>query len=85
MERKTKTKCDRLKKYLAENDIGSAIFYPKPLHLQDCFKNLGYKNGDFPVAERISDQVLSLPIYSELKKEQLEYVAKTILRFYGLK
>ena len=75
---------DRLQKFLAENKIGSAIFYPKPLHLQDCFSELGYKEGDFPIAERLSREVLSLPIYPELTTEQIEYVAKTILKFYGL-
>jgi dTDP-4-amino-4,6-dideoxygalactose transaminase len=75
---------DRLQKFLAENKIGSAIFYPKPLHLQDCFSELGCKEGDFPIAERLSREVLSLPIYPELTTEQIEYVAKTILKFYGL-
>jgi dTDP-4-amino-4,6-dideoxygalactose transaminase len=75
---------DRLQKFLAENKIGSAIFYPKPLHLQECFSELGYKEGDFPVTERISKEVLSLPVYPELTTEQIEYVAKTILKFYGL-
>ncbi len=75
---------DQLQKFLAENEIGSAIFYPKPLHLQDCFSELGYKEGDLPVAERLCEEVLSLPIYPELTTEQIEYVAKTVLKFYGL-
>ena len=75
---------DQLQKFLAENEIGSAVFYPKPLHLQECFKELGYKEGDMPVAERLCGQVLSLPIYPELKQEQIEYVARTALKFYGL-
>ena len=79
----TVPKRDQLQQYLAKNDINSAIFYPKPLHLQDCFSDLGYKNGDFPVAERLCSQVLSLPVYPELKEEQIEYVANTILEFYG--
>jgi len=74
---------DRLQKYLDENEIGSAIFYPKPLHLQDCFGSLGYRRGDLPVAERLCSEVLSLPIYPELKQEQIEYVAKTVLKFYN--
>ncbi len=73
---------DRLKKYLAEKEIGSAIFYPHPLHLQECFRQLGYSKGDFPVAERLCEDVLSLPIYPELKKEQIEYAANAILEFY---
>jgi dTDP-4-amino-4,6-dideoxygalactose transaminase len=74
---------DRLQKFLAENNITSAIFYPKPLHLQDCFRDLGYKEGDLPVAEKLCDEVLSLPIYPELTPEQIEYVGKTILKFYA--
>jgi dTDP-4-amino-4,6-dideoxygalactose transaminase len=75
---------DRLQKFLAENQISSAIFYPKPLHLQDCFKELGYRPGDLPVAERLCSEVLSLPVYPELSPEQIEYVARTALEFYGI-
>jgi dTDP-4-amino-4,6-dideoxygalactose transaminase len=75
---------DQLQKFLADNEISSAIFYPKPLHLQECFSELCYKQGDFPVAERLCDEVLSLPIYPELTTEQIEYVAQTILKFYGM-
>jgi len=74
---------DALKDFLAEKQIGSAVFYPKPLHLQDCFEDLGYSEGDLPVAERLCSEVLSLPIYPELTTEQVEYVANTILNFYG--
>jgi dTDP-4-amino-4,6-dideoxygalactose transaminase len=80
----TASKRDELQKFLAENEIGSAVFYPEPLHLQDCFRQLGYKAGDFPVAERLCGEVLSLPVYPELKQEQIEYVAKTALKFYDL-
>lgn len=75
---------DRLQKFLAENQIGSAIFYPMPLHLQECFSELGYRPGDLPVAERLCNEVLSLPIYPELSREQIEYVAETVLKFYGI-
>lgn len=75
---------DKLQQFLAENNIGSAIFYPKPLHLQDCFSNLGYRPTDLPIAEQLCKEVLSLPIYSELETEQIEYVAKTVLKFYGM-
>ncbi len=75
---------DRLQKFLAENKIGSAVFYPRPLHLQDCFRQLGYRDGDLPVAERLCSQVISLPIYPELTTSQIEYVAKTSLKFYAL-
>jgi dTDP-4-amino-4,6-dideoxygalactose transaminase len=73
---------DNLKEFLAENNIGSAIFYPKALHLQDCFKDLGYKKGEFPVAEKLCSEVLSLPVYPELTAQQVERVAGTVLRFY---
>ncbi|MHC4557898.1 MAG: DegT/DnrJ/EryC1/StrS family aminotransferase [Planctomycetota bacterium] len=75
---------DKLQKFLAENQIGSAVFYPKPLHLQDCFKELGYRQGDMPVAERLCNEVLSLPVYPELLQEQIEYIVKTTLKFYGI-
>lgn len=75
---------DRLQEFLAENEISSTVFYPKPLHLQDCFKGLGYKKGDLPVAEWLCSEVLSLPVYPELKQEQIEYVANTVLKFYGI-
>ncbi|MHC4122514.1 MAG: DegT/DnrJ/EryC1/StrS family aminotransferase [Planctomycetota bacterium] len=78
----TAPKRDQLQQFLAENGIASAIFYPKPLHLQECFKELGYKQGDFPIAEKLCKQVLSLPAYPELEKEQIEYVAEKITEFY---
>ena len=73
---------DKLQKFLAENQIGSAVFYPKPLHLQDCFAELGYGPGDLPVAERICDQVLSLPVYPELSPAQIERVVGMVLKYY---
>ena len=75
---------DELQKYLADNDIGSAVFYPKPLHLQDCFSELGYREGDMPVAERLCSEVLSLPVYPELSPDEIEYVARTVLKYYGI-
>ena len=74
---------DGLQRYLADHGVGSAIFYPKPLHLQPCFAYLGYKAGDFPVTERACQEVLSLPIHPELTDQQIEYVADTIRSFYG--
>jgi dTDP-4-amino-4,6-dideoxygalactose transaminase len=78
----TAPKRDMLQAHLTKHGIGSGIFYPQPLHLQDCFKGLGYKKGDFPVAEEITESVLSLPIYQELTTEQVEHVGKTVLEFY---
>ncbi|MCI0417589.1 DegT/DnrJ/EryC1/StrS family aminotransferase [bacterium] len=73
---------DRLKSFLEERGIGTAIYYPVPLHLQPCFQYLGYKRGDLPEAEECSTQVLALPIYPELSQEQLEYVTETIRSFF---
>lgn len=61
-----------------------SIYYPIPLHLQKCFSYLGCKQGDFPVAESISRQILALPIYPELASDEVEYVCQTIHRFYLL-
>ncbi len=72
---------DQLQAYLAEKQIGSAIFYPKALHVQDCFQDQGYHAGDFPVTETLCDEVLSLPIFPELTNEQIRTVAKAIGEF----
>ncbi len=71
-----------LRKHLTANGIGSGIYYPLPLHLQDCFKYLGYKRGDMPVSERAARYSLALPVYSELKKSDIKYVVDTIAEFY---
>ena len=74
---------DSLQKYLKENSIGTNIYYPLCLHLQECFKYLGYKKGDFPIAEEASKKVLALPIYPELIEEKQEYVVSKIAEFYS--
>ena len=73
---------DELQAFLQDNGVGCAVFYPKPLHLQDCFSDLGYTAGDMPVAESLCKKVLSLPIFPELTEEQIAYVAEQIARFY---
>ncbi|MFD3156216.1 DegT/DnrJ/EryC1/StrS family aminotransferase [Haloimpatiens sp. FM7330] len=75
-------KRDELAQYLKENEIGHSIYYPRPLHVQKCFSYLGYKKGDFPVAEKVSQKILALPIYPEIKEEEVEFVCDTIKKFY---
>ena len=75
-------KRDELKEYLSKKGIQTAIYYPIGNHLQKCFSYLGYKDGDFPVCEKITKKVLSLPVYNGLKKDEIEYITKTILKFY---
>jgi dTDP-4-amino-4,6-dideoxygalactose transaminase len=73
---------DALLEYLRAKDIGCAVYYPQPLHLQPCFALLNYKAGDLPVCEEISARVISIPIYSELSQAQLDYVIAEIRSFY---
>lgn len=73
---------NKLQSFLSDNDIASGLHYPVPLHLQKCFKHLGYKAGDFPVAEDLARTGLSLPMFPELTNEQIEYVALKIKEFF---
>jgi dTDP-4-amino-4,6-dideoxygalactose transaminase len=74
---------DHLKDYLLQNGIDTKIHYPVPLHLQECSKNLGYKEGDLINAERLSKEMLSLPIYPELEEWQIDYVIQKITSFFN--
>ncbi|MDQ7818403.1 MAG: DegT/DnrJ/EryC1/StrS family aminotransferase [Melioribacteraceae bacterium] len=72
-----------LQKYLNENGISTGLHYPVPLHLQPCFKHLGYEEGDFPVSEELAEQGLSLPMFPELTNEQIEYICGMIREFFN--
>lgn len=73
---------DGLMKAMQDAGIGCAIYYPLPLHMQECFAELGYKEGDFPMSEKAAKQVVSIPIYSELTAEQQDYVIATIRAYF---
>jgi dTDP-4-amino-4,6-dideoxygalactose transaminase len=74
---------DGLKAFLQEKGVMTAIYYPVPLHLQECYQDLGYKPGDFPESERAAGEVLSLPVFPELTDAQKDYVLAVISEFYG--
>jgi dTDP-4-amino-4,6-dideoxygalactose transaminase len=74
---------ERLKEHLEKHDIGTAVHYPLPLHLQPAFSYLNYKKGDFPEAERAAEEVLSLPMYPELTDEQVGYVIEKVVLFFN--
>lgn len=71
-----------LASYLKENGIATGLHYPVPLHLQKCFSHLGYKKGDFPVAEKLASGSLTLPMFPEITEEQIKYVAGKIRDFF---
>lgn len=73
---------DKLRSYLKERDVDTEIYYPVPLHLQACYKDLGYRKGDFPESERLAKEALALPLYPELTDEQQTYVVEQIESFY---
>jgi dTDP-4-amino-4,6-dideoxygalactose transaminase len=74
---------DQLRRHLWEQGIGTEVYYPIPLHLQEAYRGLGYHEGDFPVAERLSQQALSIPVYPELTNEGIDRVARAIADFVG--
>jgi len=69
---------DRVQSALAEQGIGTTVYYPTPMHLQPTFAKLGYREGDLPQAEQAAQEVLSLPIYAELTSEQIHRVVAAI-------
>lgn len=78
---KVKSGRDRLREYLSQKGIGCEIYYPVPLHMQSCFKYLGYKPDDFPVSVKSAKNTLALPIYPELSSDQISYVVDVIKTF----
>ena len=74
---------DALRSYLLEHGIETSIHYPVPIHLQVAAKDLGYKRGDFPVTEKQSERILSLPVHQNLQDDDLDHVVKTIKAFYN--
>jgi dTDP-4-amino-4,6-dideoxygalactose transaminase len=76
-------KRDQLRQFLTDNGIGTDIYYPVSLHLQECFEYLGYKTGDFPESEKASRETLAIPIYPEMTAEQQDYVVEKIGEFFA--
>jgi dTDP-4-amino-4,6-dideoxygalactose transaminase len=69
---------DELQEKLKEAGIGTSIYYPQPLHLAEPSKVLGYKEGDFPIAERASLETIAIPVYPEMSDEQIAYVLEVV-------
>ena len=75
-------KRDQLRAHLKAKGVGTEVYYPLSMHLQNCYRDLGYQKGSFPVSEQAAAEVLSLPIYAELKEDQLIYVVESIADYY---
>ncbi len=73
---------DELQKFLTANGIGTLIHYPVPPHLQEAYVHLGYKEGDFPIAEKIANTCLSLPVWPGMQREDVEFIKENIQRYY---
>jgi len=74
---------EKLMAHLEAKGVSARVYYPIPLHLQECNKDLGYKKGDFPVSEGLAQKVLSLPVYPELSEGEIEYIINVVKGFYG--
>jgi dTDP-4-amino-4,6-dideoxygalactose transaminase len=77
------TRRNDLNHFLRKNKIDSKIHYPKPLHLHDAAKKFDYKKGDYPCAEKLSKQVISIPVHEFMKKKQLDFIIEKIENFYN--
>lgn len=76
---------EELRLYLAEKGVPTMVYYPVPLHLQKAYSNYGYSKGDFPIAEKLSGQVLSLPIHTEQEESELQYITDAVKEFLSSK
>jgi len=76
---------DELRQYLKEQGVGTEVYYPVPLHMQECFSYLGYKKEDFPVSVEASEKTLALPIFPELTKQEIEFIVGVIKGFFDEK
>ena len=74
---------DDLRAYLSSKGVDTAIHYPVPIHLQEAARNLGYRQGSFPVTESQAEKIVSLPIYPELEQDQMGFVAECVMNFYN--
>jgi dTDP-4-amino-4,6-dideoxygalactose transaminase len=77
------TRREELQNYLLRNNISTKVFYPQPIHLQEIYKYLGYHEGQFPLSENAAKEVLSLPVYAEMNKKQIEYIIQKLKEFYA--
>jgi dTDP-4-amino-4,6-dideoxygalactose transaminase len=75
-------KRDELRAFLKEKEVGTEVYYPLPMHLQNCYRDLGHQKGSFPLSEQAAEEVMSLPIYPELTEAQQTYVVEMIAEFY---
>lgn len=73
---------DQLQDYLKQNGVSTGLHYPIPLHLQECFKDYGYKKGDFPITENLASTGISLPMFPELTEDQIQYTTELIKNFF---
>src|SRR5690606_7938040 len=73
---------NELQQYLQQQEVPSMIYYPVPLHLQEAYASYGYKKGDCPVSEKLAEEVISLPMHSELDKDQLAFITELVTKFY---
>ena len=77
------TNRDELQAYLKQEGVGTEVYYPVPLHLQECFAYLGHKAGTFPESERAAKETLALPVHPELTESQARFVAKCVCEFFA--